>query len=180
MILDRLRRKKKVESTGIARSDFLNIRPVRNPAVEVEKDEDGKITLVLKLEKPKEEKKEPEEEKKKEEEPEKEKPSRRPRRKGIFSSTTPPQRQKKFHLDTIGSIVWEMCDGQKTVKELAQQMRDKYKMLPSEAEISLNSYFNNLANRGLIAFLVPDDVASRLSKQKEAKKEEQKKQSTKQ
>lgn len=169
MILDRLKRKKKEEASQIARGDFLNIRPVRNPAIEVEKDENGKITLVMRLEKPKEEKTEP---KKEDKEPEKDmKPSRRERRRGLPS--TPPVKMRKFNLDTIGSIVWEMCDGQKTVKDLVKQLHDTYKMLPSEAEISLNSYFNDLAKRGLVAFLVPDEIASRLSK-KEAKEAERK------
>jgi hypothetical protein len=167
MILDRLRGKKKEESSPIARSDFLHIIPVRNPAAKIEKDESGKITLILQFEKPKEEKKEP----KKEE-------GRRQRRRGRMSTSSPPIKQRKFHLDTIGSIVWEMCDGEKSAKDLVQQLHEIYKMLPSEAEISLNSYFNELAKRGLIAFLVPDEIASRLTK-KEAK-EEEKKQSTKQ
>ena len=167
MILDRLRRKKKEESSPIARSDFLHIIPVRNPAAKIEKDESGKITLILQFEKPKEEKKEP----KKEE-------GRRQRRRGIMPTSSPPIKQRKFHLDTIGSIVWEMCDGEKSTKDLVQQLHEMYKMLPSEAEISLNSYFNALAKRGLIAFLVPDEISSRLTK-KDAK-EEEKKQSTKQ
>ena len=166
MILDRLRGKKKEESSPIARSDFLHIIPVRNPAAKIEKDESGKITLILQFEKPKEEKKEP----KKEE-------GRSQRRRGKMSTSSPPIKQRKFHLDTIGSIVWEMCDGEKSAKDLVQQLHEIYKMLPSEAEISLNSYFNELAKRGLIAFLVPDEIASRLTK-KEAK-EEEKKQSTK-
>jgi hypothetical protein len=170
MILDRLRGKKKQESSPIARSDFLHIRPIRNPAAKIEKDESGKITLILQFEKPKEEKTESKEEKK---EPKKEKISRRQRRTRILPTSSPPVKQRKFHLDTIGSIVWEMCDGEKSVKELVQQLHETYKMLPSEAEISLNSYFNELANRGLIAFLVPDDIASRLTK-KEAKEEEKK------
>jgi hypothetical protein len=172
MILDRLRlrrKKKEKESSQIARSDFLNIMPVRNPAVQVEKDEKGKITLILLLDKPKEEKAEPKEEEKK---PEKEKkPSRRERRRGPPSA--PPVRQRKYHLDTIGSIVWEMCDGQKTVRDLVKQLHDTYKMLPSEAEISLNSYFNDLAKRGLVAFLIPNEIARRMGK-KEAEEEEKK------
>jgi len=66
-----------------------------------------------------------------------------------------------------------MCDGQKTVRDLVKQLHDTYKMLPSEAEISLNSYFNDLAKRGLVAFLIPNEIARRMGK-KEAEEEEKK------
>ena len=155
MILDRLRRKKKEQAPPLARSDFLRILPVRNRGLEWEKDESGKITLILKFEKPKEEEKEEKE---------------RRRRRGILMTPTPSLKQRKIHLDTLGSIVWELCDGQRTVKDIIDQLQEKYKMLPSEAEISLNSYFNELAKRGLVAFMVPEEVATRLSA-KETKEE---------
>jgi hypothetical protein len=155
MILGRLRRKKKEKGPPIARSDFLSIRPVRNPALKWEKDESGKITLILQLEEPQDKK---------------EKNERRRRRRSMFSSRTPSVRTKKIVLDTVGSIVWELCDGERTVKDVVEQLREKYKMLPGEAEISLNTYFNQLAERGLVAFIVPKEVAARLS-EKETKEE---------
>jgi len=167
MILDRLRRKKKEKAPPISRGDFLKIIPVPNPKVKLEKDESNNIILILRREEPKEEKEEGQEEK----------PERRPRRRSILPAPAPQARQKKIHLDTVGSIVWELCDGKRTTKDIAEQLRTKYKMLPSEAEISLNSYFNELAKRGLVAFLIPEEVASKFSK-KETK--EEKKQPTKQ
>ena len=166
MILDRLRRKKKEEAPPISRGDFLKIIPVPNPKLKMEKDENNNITLILQREEPKEEKKEEQEEK----------PERRQRRSIIPSPPSQP-RQKKIHLDTVGSIVWELCDGKRTTKDIAEQLRVKYRMLPSEAEISLNSYFNELAKRGLVAFLIPGEVAAKFDK-KEIK--EEKKQPTKQ
>jgi hypothetical protein len=158
MILDRFRRKKKKEAPPIARSDFLRIIPVRNPSVKSEKDENNKITLILQIEPPKEKKDEEKDTK------------RRRRRRGILKPSTPQVKQRKIHLDTMGSIVWELCDGRKTVKNIADQLHERYKMLPSEAEISLNTYFNELAKRGLVAFMIPEEVASKLGA-KEIKEE---------
>jgi hypothetical protein len=161
MILDRLRGKKKETGSPIARSDFLSVRPVRNPKLKWEKDESGKITLILQMrEQPKDNE---------------EKDERR-RRRPMFSSSTPSVRTKKIRLDTVGSIVWELCDGERTVKDIAEQLHEKYKMLPSEAEISLNTYFNELAKRGLTAFIVPKEVITRLSgKETEEEKKQQEK-----
>ncbi len=164
MILDRLRRKKKETAPPISRGDFLKIIPVPNPKVKLEKDERNNITLILQREESKDEKEE-------------EKPERRPRRRSILPTPAYQPRQKKIRLDTVGSIVWELCDGKRTTKDIAEQLRIKYKMLPSEAEISLNSYFNELAKRGLVAFLVPEEVAAKFEK-KEIK--EEKKQPAKQ
>jgi hypothetical protein len=124
----------------------------------LEKDESNKITLILQIEQPKEKKNEEEETK------------GRRRRKGILKPSTPLVRQRKIHLDTMGSIVWELCDGRKTVKDIVDQLHERYKMLSSEAEISLNTYFNELAKRGLVAFMIPEEVATRLGA-KEIKEE---------
>jgi hypothetical protein len=163
MILDRLRGKKKATGPAIARSDFLQILPVPNPKLKSEKDEDGKITLLIQVEQPKDENEE------------RENGRRRRRREDRILSRASSPRQKKFRLDTVGSIVWELCDGHRTVKDIAEQLRLKYKMLPSEAEISLNTYFNELAKRGLVAFMIPKEVATKLGAKVD---EEEKKQPT--
>jgi len=161
MILDRLRGKKKEKAPPISRSDFLKIIPVPNPTLKQERDENNNITLII------------EREVKKDEKEEQEKLRRRRPKRSLFPSASPQTRQKKIHLDTVGSIVWELCDGKRTTKEIVDQLCLKYKMLPSEAEISLNSYFNELAKRGLIAFLIPEEVASKFGK-KETEEEKKK------
>jgi len=167
MIFSRLRRKKKPEGPQIARSEFLQLIPVRNPELTWEKDEEGKITIIFSVKKPEEQpKKQPEEQKKKE--------VKRKRRKiRLFPDVSMPA-EKKFQLDNVGSIVWELCDSKNKVKDIVDHLSDKYKMLSGEAETALNSYFNLLAKRKLMAFILPEETSARLREQRE--KEERRKQ----
>jgi len=150
MILDKLRRKKKPKGPALSRSEFLSLRPVRSPIVEWEKNEKGEIKLVIPLRKIEEKMKDRKKEKK--------------RRVTIFSRLFPEPEEKRIQLDEIGSIVWELCDGEKTTKEIVDFLCQKYKLLQREAEISLSSYLNSLAKRGLIGFIIPEDLRERLAK----------------
>ena len=156
MIFDRLRRKKKPKGPGLRRSDFLRIKPVRSPIVEWEKNENGEINIVIPI-------------KKIREKMESEKKERR-KRTGFLSKIFPEPEEKRIQLDKIGSIVWELCDGERTVKEIVDYLYENYKLLPREAEVSLSSYLNSLAKRGLIGFILPEDLRIRLEKKAEEEK----------
>jgi len=150
MVFDRFRIKRREDSPPTIKSEFLKIIPVPNPKLKVEKNQKNEITLILQRNESNEEKLEKKTER---------------RRLKIRILPTPPQQQcKKIHLDSVGSIVWELCDGKRTVKEVAKCLCEKYKLLPSEAEISLNLYLNDLAKRGLMSFLSPKDAASKIGK----------------
>jgi hypothetical protein len=158
MVFGRLRkRKKEPEGPQIARSEFLQVKPLRNPELKWEKDEEGKITIILPLTQPKET---PEEKETKE--------APKPKRRKIkfFPEFSGP-RQKKFQLDDVGSIVWDLCDGKNTMKDIVEYLNNEYKLLPSEAETSLNAYFNQLAKRKLLVFVLPDEASARLREQRE-------------
>ena len=135
MILDRLRGKKKKESgPSISRKEFLKIKPVRNPYLKWEKDKKGEIILLIPLNKEKQ---------------------------GFIGKIAKTPKEKKIELDKIGSIVWELCDGKRTVKDITEILRERYKLLLSEAEISLNTYFNSLSKRGLMGFVLPEETRAR-------------------
>jgi len=152
-MLRRLRRKKKPEGPVIPRSDFLRLKPVRNPSLGWKKNEKGEIQLLI--------------------------PIRQDSvKKGVsgkvFSKLAPPPpKERKIQLDKVGSTVWELCDGSKTIKEIVDALYEKYKMMQTEAEISLNAYFQQLTKRGLVGFILPEELRERLkeeTKDKDAKK----------
>ena len=58
-------------------------------------------------------------------------------------------------LDEVGSLVWQLCDGHHSIKQIVKSLRDRYKMTRKEAETSLFSYMQTLGKRGIIAFAVP-------------------------
>ena len=159
MILDRLRRKKKPKAPTLRRSDFLRLKPVRSPMVKWEKNEKGEIKIIIPLKKIKEIREKVETDK------------RRKRKKpDLFSKFFPEPKEKRIQLDEIGSVVWELCDGNRTVKDIIDYLYEKYKLLPRESEISLNTYLNSLVKRGLMAFILPEDLKSRLEKEAEEEK----------
>lgn len=61
---------------------------------------------------------------------------------------------KKVSLDEIGSFVWQLCDGEHTVRDMATLLAKKYKLNKREAIMSLSVFLRNLGKRGLIGFAI--------------------------
>ncbi len=108
--------------------EFLLLKPVKNPYLEWNKSEKGEAEIILKAENRK--------------------------GKGLSKLVSIPK-EKRVILDKIGTFVWERCDGKHTVEKIAQELCDKYKMVPQEAEVSLSNYLQQLAERRFIGVLVP-------------------------
>lgn len=68
-------------------------------------------------------------------------------------------------LDEVGSRVWQLCDGERTVEEVVETLRDEYKLDRREVEVSLTEYLRTLGKRGMIGFLVPEEMARELGEQ---------------
>jgi hypothetical protein len=75
--------------------------------------------------------------------------------------------EKKIDLDKIGTTVWEACDGENTVEDIAQILHEKYNMVMSEAERSLSVYFEQLAKRRLVVFPTPEETQARIEEPSE-------------
>ncbi|HIE15253.1 TPA: PqqD family protein [Candidatus Bathyarchaeota archaeon] len=131
------RRKSKVPP--ISRSEFLSIRPIKNPTVKWERREGGDILIRIPLAPPK------------------------GLSKVLLKMFSVKSREKRIIIpDKVGALVWELCDGKRTVKEISEVLQRRYKMMPVEAELSLNNYFNTLAKRGLLGFILPKEASERL------------------
>ena len=149
MVLDRLRRKKKQKGPEIPRSEFLKMKPVRNPQLRWERNEEGNFSLFIPLQQPKQKKRQ------------------------LLSKLAPAPKEKQIQLDKVGSIVWDLCDGERTMGDIVEHLHEEYKLLPSEAEVSLNAYFNQLSKRGLVGFVLSEETRKRFVEA--SKKEEEKK-----
>ncbi|MCX8171479.1 MAG: PqqD family protein [Candidatus Bathyarchaeota archaeon] len=149
MVFSRLfRRRKKQEGLQIPRSYFLKVKPVRNPVLKWEKDKKTKeIKIRVPLRPPSQ--------------------TQSKTKKGLLDKLFPPGPEERvISLDKVGSIVWELCDGERTIGDVANYLIEKYKILPEEAEISLNAYFNQLSRRGLVGFIIPEDLKKQLETSK--------------
>lgn len=70
----------------------------------------------------------------------------------------PPE--AKVELDEIGTFVWDMCDGQTTVREMIAKLAEKYKLGRKEASASLTTFLHSLAQRNLVAVVIRNPAAA--------------------
>ena len=120
-----LRRKQRVNLT---RAEALSARPVRNSAVEWEKNEAGEIELMI--------------------------PRSGSKFAKIVGSIFPAPEHRGMVLDEIGTVIWELCDGNTTVEGLVNTIRQRYKLNRRETEASVTQFLKTLAQRGLIGFQI--------------------------
>ena len=58
----------------------------------------------------------------------------------------------KIKLDDIGSFIWTLCDGQKTVEEIGRKMKEKFGDRVEPLYERLGTYFQNLEKNKFITF----------------------------
>lgn len=111
---------------------MLKLRPWRNPDLEWS-EEDGIVTIQIKHQ-------------------ERRKSGWKSVLVGLFLPAPP---DRKVELDTIGSEVWLLIDGQRTMGDIAAALAQKYQLAPREAELSLQQYCKELGRRGYVGFVKP-------------------------
>jgi len=67
-------------------------------------------------------------------------------------------------LDDVGTRVWHLCDGERTVGEISRALADDYKLGRREVETSLTEYLRTLGKRGMVGFLVPAEFVEEADK----------------
>jgi hypothetical protein len=58
----------------------------------------------------------------------------------------------KIKLDEIGSFIWELCDGRKTVKEIGGRLKEKFGEKVEPLYERLGAFFQNLEKNKFIIF----------------------------
>ena len=61
-----------------------------------------------------------------------------------------PPPMKKLQLDQLGSGVWMMIDGRRTVQQIIQWFAKEHTLQQKEAELSVTAFLRELGRRGLI------------------------------
>ena len=105
-------------------------RPIRNPNLPYDDREDGTILLRVPLEE----------------------------RGGIYklvSRYVTAPAEKQVELEEIGSYVWRLCDGKHTCEKIASKLKSEYKLTKAEAEASLISFLETLAQRRYLSLDLP-------------------------
>lgn len=118
---------------GLTRQQAMAAWPVRNPALAARTDDDGLVSVDL------------------------------PRRKdwvgGMLSFLFFVPDSKPVQLDEVGTFVWNLCDGEHTVNDIAAALAREYQLNRREVEVSLTQYLQTLGKRGMIAFAIAREVA---------------------
>ena len=57
---------------------------------------------------------------------------------------------KKLQLDVLGTSVWDMIDGNASVRQLISNFAAIHQLEPREAEVSVTQFLRELGRRGLI------------------------------
>ena len=120
--------KKKTDGDGMARKESLAYKPVKNVQVTEKRLETGDVLLTYPVEV-------------------------RPWFAGLVQRLGGPSEKtytKTIQLDTLGTAVWEMMDGKRTVQQLIQKFAKHHQLHAREAEVAVTQFIRNLGKRGVI------------------------------
>ncbi|MGD0110926.1 MAG: PqqD family protein [Armatimonadota bacterium] len=102
----------------------LQSRPLRNQALKTEEIDGGGLRLTI--------------------------PRRREWWAKILAVVFPIPKERRLELDEAGREVWDLCDGEHTLREMIKVFQDRHKLTRAEAEWSLRTYLRDLGKRNLI------------------------------
>jgi len=103
-------------------------RPLRNTALKTERVEDGGLRIIIER--------------------------RREWWVKALSVLLPIPKRRPIELDPLGTEVWELCDGDHTLRDMIRVFQERHKLSRAEAEWSLRTYLRDLGKRGLVVIAV--------------------------
>jgi len=115
--------------TRFTPEEVLLSRPIRNQGLQTEPTEEGGLRIII---------------------------ERRPEWwVRALSVLLPIPKRRPLELDPLGREVWELCDGEHTLRQMVKVFEERHKLSRAEAEWSLRTYLRDLAKRGLVAIAIP-------------------------
>ncbi|HEX8235322.1 MAG TPA: PqqD family protein [Abditibacteriaceae bacterium] len=108
------------------RRELLAVRPVRNPALEWEEEDEQVVLHIKRVDNWKTR---------------------------LITIFTQVPESRRVVLDPIGTHVWRMLDGQTTFEAISKSLAKEFKLMPREAELSLQQFFKELGRRGYVMFV---------------------------
>lgn len=120
--------KKKPPRSSISRAEALDRIPVKNLQISENRLETGEVVISYPV-------------------------TMRPFFAGLvkrFGGPEVPAQMKKFQLDELGTSVWNLMDGKRSVRQLVKIFAGTHRLEPREAEVSVTQFIRDLGRRGLI------------------------------
>jgi hypothetical protein len=133
------RRKRRAMAPALTRAQATAARPIRNPALSWHENEHGFAVVTL---------------------------SRRRDLTGkVLASVFMVPESRPLVLDEVGTLVWKLCDGEHSFQDLVMALSREYSITQREAEVSMAEFMRLLGRRGMIAFILPKEIAAELTPQ---------------
>ncbi|NIS59196.1 MAG: PqqD family peptide modification chaperone [Proteobacteria bacterium] len=67
-----------------------------------------------------------------------------------FGGSVDTVQSRKLQLDQLGTAVWDLMDGRRSVRRVIQGFAGKYQLHIKEAEVAVTRFLRALGKRGLI------------------------------
>lgn len=67
-----------------------------------------------------------------------------------FGGRSEAVRTRKLQLDELGTAVWDMVDGERSVRQIVAEFAERHSLERKEAEVSVTHFLRMLGQRGLI------------------------------
>lgn len=125
-LLEKLRLRKR--QPPFSKEQVMASKPLRNPNLEWEKNEDGEIVITIRR--------------------------RSDWKVKALGLLFPVPQQRTIVLDEPGTFVWSLCDGETDIQTMMRKLAQQYQLNIKEAELSLTTYLRNMGKRGLVGFAI--------------------------
>ena len=67
-----------------------------------------------------------------------------------FGGSEEQVQTKKLQLDALGSSVWDLLNGERSVRQLIKIFAETHQLQPREAEVAVTQFIRELGRRGII------------------------------
>jgi hypothetical protein len=76
-----------------------------------------------------------------------------------LSWIVPFHKEQATRLDRIGTRVWSLCDGRRTVEEVVDAVAAQYRLTFHESRVAVTGYLKTLIQRGVLAVEMAEETA---------------------
>ena len=76
-----------------------------------------------------------------------------------ISWIVPVHRERAVVLDRLGTQIWNLCDGRRTVEDVTDAFAERHDLSFHEARVAVTGYASTLVQRGLVVIALPKDAA---------------------
>ena len=69
----------------------------------------------------------------------------------------PMRSERELVLDRMGTRIWRLCDGERTVETIVERFAEQHGLSFHEARVAVTNYLKLLVQRGALAIAVRDE-----------------------